>query len=154
MIIKVDEKTLLLAAEIHSVSWKSSHKDICNEAFTEKHTVENQREYLRREIQSGKVLYLLIEEKPVGIVSVNDNMIENLYVLPSEQNKGYGTKLLLFALEQCHQTPCLWVLENNRKAYSLYAKYGFRVTGNRHQLSETLAEIEMKQGRLPDQNSQ
>lgn len=75
------------------------------------------------------------------IVEVSE---EKLYILPSEQRKGYGTKLLLFAIEQCAGTPCLWVLDNNQRAYSLYSKYGFVPTGNIHKLSDSISEIEMR----------
>ena len=49
MIIKVSEKNIQQAAEIHSISWKDSHKDFCNKESIEKHTVENQRIYLSAE---------------------------------------------------------------------------------------------------------
>lgn len=145
MMIKIDELTILSAAEIHSESWINSHEGFCGEKFVKQHTVEHQKEYLQNEINSGKRLYMLVKQKPVGIVSIKDNLIENLYVLPSEQRKGYGTELLLFAVEQCTGTPCLWILDNNQKAYSLYLKRGFRPTGNKHELSNTISEIEMKQ---------
>jgi GNAT superfamily N-acetyltransferase len=144
MIVQVDESNITDASKIHSESWKDSHKNICNTSFLKLHTVEHQKEYLRREIQAGKRVYMLVEESPVGIVSVYGGLIENLYVLPEKQRKGCGTKLLLFALQQCSDTPVLWILEINQKAHSLYFKYGFRETGKRNQLSDSLAEIEME----------
>jgi len=144
MIIKVNDSNIACAAEIHSESWKQSHRSFCSKDFIERHTAEHQEIYLRNEIEAGKNLYMLIKDHPVGIVSVYGNSIENLYVLPEEQRKGYGTELLLFAMEQCPQTPTLWVLSNNPNAYSLYFKQGFRKTGKQHKLSETLFEYEMK----------
>lgn len=144
MIVKVDDSTMLSAAQIHSEAWKESHRAFCSEKFVEQHTIENQEKYLHKEISEGKDLYILIEQKPVGIVSIKDDLIENLYVLPSEQHKGYGTQLLIFAIQQCNGPPCLWILNNNEKAYSLYAKHGFALTGNTHRLSDTISEIEMK----------
>jgi GNAT superfamily N-acetyltransferase len=144
MIVRVDESNITSAAEIHSESWKDSHKNICSTSFLQLHTVERQKEYLRCEIQAGKRVYMLVEESPVGIVSVFGGLIENLYVLPEKQRMGCGTKLLMFALKQCTDTPVLWILENNQKAHALYFKYGFRQTGKRNLLSESLAEIEME----------
>lgn len=144
MIIEVTDDNITSAAKIHSESWKESHKSFCRIDFIEQHTVEHQEEYLRSEIKARKKLYLLVETRPVGIVSVHESLIENLYILPDEQHKGYGTKLLLFAMQQCSETPTLWILENNHKAYSLYFKYGFRKTGRENRLSENLSEIEMK----------
>lgn len=143
MIVEVDESNILSAAEIHSEAWKDSHKNICSPSFIELHTVERQKAYLHREIRTGKRVYMLVEKKPVGIVSVYGDLVENLYVLPKEQRKGYGAKLLLFAVEQCPEKLRLWILDGNRNAYSLYFKYGFRETGNRRMLSERFCEIEM-----------
>ena len=64
-------------------------------------------------------MYMLVEEKPIGIVSVKENLIEDLYVLPDKQNMGYGTKLLQFAVGQCNGKPTLWILENNANAKRL-----------------------------------
>ncbi|MDE6997883.1 MAG: GNAT family N-acetyltransferase [Oscillospiraceae bacterium] len=35
------------------------------------------------------------------------SLIEDLYVLPGRQNKGYGTRLLRFAPEKCAGRPAL-----------------------------------------------
>jgi GNAT superfamily N-acetyltransferase len=144
MILEVNESMLLSAAKIHSESWEKSHESFCNKQFVDRHTIEAQQTYLRNEINNGKHLYMLVNETPVGIVSIMGNLIENLYVLPSEQHKGYGTELLLFAMDECNGSPCLWILDNNEKAYCLYTKHGFQLTGNKHQLSNTISEVEMK----------
>lgn len=144
MIVRVNEENLMLAAQIHAESWRDSHSTFCSEEFVKQHTAAHQKLYLEKEMQEGKQLYMLIKEIPVGIVSIKESLIENLYVLPTEQHKGYGTELLLFAMEKCSGPPCLWVLDNNEKAQSLYRKYGFRVTGKKNPLSEQLSELEMK----------
>lgn len=148
MIIKVTEKNIQKAAEIHSISWKESHKEFCSIDFIEKHTVENQIKYLYNEINLGKDIFMMIENYPVGIVSIKDNLIENLYIIPSEQGKGYGTKLLLFAVSKCKDEPTLWILNNNKRAYKLYSKNGFNKTGKFNILSDSISEIEMKKRNL------
>lgn len=142
-IIKADEAIIAEAGRIHSESWKESHRSFCSAEFVDKHTPAAQSEYLRREIDAGKQIYMLIDEYPVGIVSVHGDLIENLYVLPSEQRKGYGTRLLQFAIQQCAESPRLWILNINEGAYRLYTKHGFKETGNRKQLNDTLYEIEL-----------
>ena len=143
MIIRVSEKNIQEAAKIHSLSWKDSHKEFCSKDFIEIHDIKKQKIYLKEEINTGKELYMLIEDYPVGIISIYKNIIENLYVLPKEQHKGYGTKLLLFAVNRCEPTVILWVLNNNKKAYSLYSKYGFKKTGRINKLSNNIMEIQM-----------
>ena len=141
--VEATELNIADAGRIHSESWKESHRSFCSAEFVEKHTPSVQAEYLLREMNSGKTFYMLIDNYPVGIVSVYGSLIENLYVLPSEQRKGYGSQLLHYAIRQCAGTPCLWILNNNEGAYRLYAKNGFIESGNRKQLNNTLYEMEL-----------
>lgn len=142
MIIPVDETILLQAATIHSISWKESHRAFCTPDFTEMHTPDRQREYLSGKMDGGTKIYMLVKDRPVGIVSVTDSLIEDLYILPDMQNRGYGTKLLQYAMEQCRDTPVLWILENNTGAERLYRRMGFRKTGRRNRITDGLDEIE------------
>ena len=146
MIIPVDESHLFQAAEVHSVSWKDSHRAFCTPAFVELHTPERQREYLRETMARGSRLYMLVEGEPLGIVSVTGDLIEDLYVLPEKQNRGYGTKLLRYAKEQCTGTPTLWILENNANAERLYRRMGFQPSGRRHSVPNGLDEVEFALG--------
>lgn len=100
--------------------------------------------YIERELECGKQFYVLIDTDAKGIVSIKDNLIENLYVLPSEQRKGYGTKLLHFAEQKCSSTPTLWILSNNEAAKNLYVKHGYIFTGNVKPLKNGLQELEMQ----------
>ena len=147
-ITEVDEANIADAGRIHSESWKESHRSFCSAEFVEKHTPSVQAEYLLREMNAGKSIYMLIDKYPVGIVSVHGSLIENLYVLPSEQRKGYGSQLLHYAIQRCSGIPCLWILNNNEGAYRLYSMYGFQETGRRKQLNDTLCEIEMEHSYL------
>ena len=142
-IIPVDETTILQAATIHSISWKESHRAFCTPDFIEKHTPDRQREYLRSKMSDGTGVFMLVDEKPVGIVSITDNLIEDLYVLPGMQNRGYGTELLQFAICLCTDIPVLWILENNTGARRLYHRMGFKETGRRHSITDGLDEIEL-----------
>ena len=146
--VEVTELNIADAGCIHSESWKESHRGFCSAEFVEKHTPAAQAEYLRREIALEKQLFMLIDKSPVGIVSVDGSIIENLYVLPSEQRKGYGSQLLQYAIRHCTGTPCLWILNNNEGAYRLYSGYGFQETGRRKQLNDSLYEIEMEHSSL------
>ena len=149
MIVPVDETNLLQAATIHSISWKESHRAFCTPDFIETHTPDRQREYLRNKMNNGTKLYMLIEEKPIGVVSVTKGLIEDLYILPDMQNMGYGTKLLLYAVGQCTDTPTLWILENNINAERLYRRIGFKATGRKIAITYNLDEIEFALTLIP-----
>ena len=143
VIIPVDETNLLQAATIHSVSWKESHRSFCTPDFIELHTPDRQRDYLNGKMSRGtKIFLLVIEKTPIGIVSVTNSLIEDLYVLPDLQNMGYGTKLLQYAIDQCADTPTLWILENNTRAEKLYRRMGFKKTGRKNPITDELDEIE------------
>ena len=142
MIVPVDKTNLYDAAAVHAAAWRESHRAFCTPAFVEAHTTERQAAYLQRKMEAGSRFFLLIEERPVGVVSVTENLIEDLYVLPEEQGKGYGTKLLCYATGVCPGTPTLWILENNTRARRLYERLGFAETGNRHSVPNGLDEIE------------
>jgi len=142
-IVKITEKNIGDAGKIHSESWKESHKSFCSEGFVARHTEEAQTEYIRSEIAKGKDFYMLIVHIPVGIVSIYDNVIENFYILPSEQRKGYGAILLQYVLKQCHGIPSLWILSNNDRANAFYKKYGFIESGKKKQLRNDLFEVEL-----------
>ena len=142
MIVPVDKTNLYEAAAVHAAAWRESHRAFCSPAFVEAHTAERQAAYLQRKLDENSRIFLLIEEKPLGVVSVTEDLIEDLYVLPEEQGKGYGTKLLRYALGVCPGTPVLWILENNTRARKLYERLGFAETGNRHSVPNGLDEIE------------
>lgn len=140
----VTEANIPAAAEIHAESWRESHRSFCSPAFIEAHTIETQIDYIRKELSQGKVFYLLYSDSPKGIVSLLENRIENLYVHPSQQRKGYGTQLLHYIEGLYCDNPTLWVLNNNHTAISFYRREGYEFTGNRRELRSDLAELEMK----------
>lgn len=143
MIVTVDRTNLLQAAMIHSISWKESHRSFCASDFVKMHTLERQQEYMRKKMNCGSKFYMLVEDIPIGVVSVKECLIEDFYILPDKQKMGYGTKLLQFAIEQCTGVPTLWILENNTNAKRLYHKMGFQETGRTHTITEGIDEIEL-----------
>ena len=141
-IIPVDEVNLPEAGRIHSVSWQESHRAFCAPEFTALHTPERQQAYLKEKLDRGSRIFMLADDEPVGIVSVTGSLIEDLYVLPEYQRRGYGTALLHYAIRQCESIPVLWILENNPGAARLYRREGFRETGRRNRITDGLDEIE------------
>ena len=141
-IVPVSDANLWDAAEVHAASWRESHKNICSPEFVAAHTAQRQAAYLQEELDRGKQLFLLTDDGPVGVVSVWEDLIENLYVHPDHWGKGHGTSLLLFAEAQC-KTPRLWVLNTNEQARRFYEARGYALTGRETILSETLKELEM-----------
>ena len=139
----LESAALRQAAEVHAVSWRDSHRAFCPPDFVEAHTPERQYGYLRKKEEEGSRIFLLLAGGlPVGLVTVTGSVIADLYVLPDKQNRGYGTFLLRYALEQCEGSPTLWILENNAGAERLYRREGFLPTGRVTEHPGGLKEIE------------
>ena len=145
-ISRATERTLPDIARVHAESWRASHKPFCSPAFVAAHTAERQERFFRAEEAAGKAVYLLTDDGvPAGVVTVHENRIENLYVAPGLQGRGYGTRLLHFAMDACSGTPELTVLTNNARAIRMYEKNGFAFTGKRMDYPATgVSEAEMR----------
>ena len=142
MIVPVNALNIHDAAVIHSVSWQESHRAFCTADFVALHSPEHQEKYLLQKMNDGSRVFMLIDQVPIGIVSLKDSLIEDLYVHPDYQSRGYGSLLLRYAVSLCSSTPTLWILENNTRARKLYEGAGFRETGNRNAITNELDEIE------------
>ena len=140
-IAQVDETNLDAAAEVHTIGWRVSHEEICTPEFVATHTTATQRDYLRQKLKGGSRIFLLTDGIPLGLVSVTENRIGDLYVVPDRQGQGYGTLLLQHAIRECSGTPTLWILETNRRAARFYEHRGFCPTGEVNRTSGPLAEI-------------
>ncbi len=143
MIEAVTESNIRAAATVHSIAWQASH-DFCTPAFVAAHTPERQEAYLRDKLRKGSRIFLLTEDVPLALVSVTGSLIADLYVLPERQNRGFGTRLLHFAMAQCESAPTLWILEINRGAERLYRREGFVPTGRSQVFPNGLHEYEFR----------
>lgn len=139
MIVPVTDENFEQAAHIYGETWRESHRNVCSPAFLQSRDCAA---YLRKGRTAGKRLFLLLDPKPVGLVSILDREIGDLYILPEWQGRGYGSRLLEYALERVEK-PYLTVLSSNLRAIQLYGKYGFFPTA-RKQLREGLWELTLE----------
>lgn len=63
------EPALGLAGRGYGESWRASHAGICTPEFLQSRDCAG---YLARELVAGKALYLLMDEEPVGVVSLHN----------------------------------------------------------------------------------
>jgi GNAT superfamily N-acetyltransferase len=73
-----------------------------------------------------------------GMIRIEGNQIAELYVDTFFENKGIGSVLIKFAVEQMNCN-CLWVLEKNTKAIEFYERHGFKHT-EKKQFEEGISE--------------
>jgi GNAT superfamily N-acetyltransferase len=73
-----------------------------------------------------------VEDVCAGSVSVDDQFLRTLYVLPHQQGTGVGSALHDFALERLRARGCtrakLWTLKENWPARRFYERRGWTLT--------------------------
>ena len=90
--------------------------------FAEHHSDEN----IMRDIRAG-IVYLLISDEgiPAGTVTLTNNEIDRLFVLPPFQRRGYGKSLMDMAEEKISSAYDVIVLHASLPAKSIYLKRGY-----------------------------
>lgn len=77
-----------------------------------------------------KNIWVYDDEFVKGMIHIEKDRIEELYVDFFFQNSGIGAKLLDFAIQK-FDVRYLFVLEKNRNAIRFYQKHGFSLTSER-----------------------
>lgn len=103
------------------------------------------KEYIENPIRLEGV-YVYEDDFVKGVLHVEEDRIDELYVDSFFENCGIGGELIEFAVQQknCRR---LWVLEKNEDARRFYEKHGFVVTGARRLeegTPEYIVEMERK----------
>ncbi|WP_459190412.1 GNAT family N-acetyltransferase [Parabacteroides sp. APC149_11_2_Y6] len=85
---------------------------------------------VRNEYFKAVHLYIIRNEQNriVAFTGLSDDLIEMLFVHPGEQGKGYGKRLIDFALNEKHIRR-VDVNEQNEQALRFYLQRGFKITG-------------------------
>lgn len=85
-----------------------------------------------KQIHEKNIFLLVNKDEIIGSVSCCGNEIDDLIVNKKFQNKGYGKKLLLWAMNNIRQSSnepiSLHVAKWNEKAVRLYKRMGFDIT--------------------------
>ena len=61
----------------------------------------------------------------VGIMALNDDWIEQLYVAPAHTSRGIGSELVAIAQRRRPHGLQLWTFESNVRAQRFYERHGF-----------------------------
>ncbi len=80
-----------------------------------------------RRMPAGTNTFAVVDGRPVGFVTVTQEEVRFLYVLPEYQGRGIGRLLLDTALGQIDGVAKLTVYERNRRAREVYERAGFEV---------------------------
>lgn len=83
---------------------------------------------IMQDILQGCIYVATVNDICVGTVTINDNEINRLFVLPEFQGKGYGTALLDFAESKIAENYAEITLAASLPAKKLYLKRGYTET--------------------------
>ncbi len=89
--------------------------------FSEHHSAE----HIVRDIEKGCVSILFVRDVPVGTVTVNENEINRLFVLPAYQGRGYGKMLMELAENEISVHYEFAELSASFSAQEMYQRYGY-----------------------------
>ena len=118
---KIDHLTDSLKDELIDVwdkSVRSSHH------FLSKEDLDYYRPRIRDIYFDAVDLYVIRNPKVSAFMGLSEDMVEMLFVLPSEKGKGYGSALLNFAFGEKHICK-IDVNEQNTEAYQFYINRGY-----------------------------
>ncbi len=101
--------------------------------FLAHHSTEN----IKCDILSGNIFLLTVEETPVGTVTIKNNEICRLFVLPEQQGKGYGKTLLEYSEKEVFQISTRIRLDASLPAKNIYLRRGYREIESHAVLTES-----------------
>ena len=121
----------------YSDKYYNDYRSICCNCFRNLSIATNQDPdsfYTQEEMNKKKsnVFIMFIDNEMVGSVEIHENIIDHLFVNQKYQNKGYGKKLLFFAINRLQEAGInqiiLFVADLNKEAIQLYLNNGFKCT--------------------------
>ncbi len=80
---------------------------------------------IRADIVAGIIFLIEVDGTAIGTVTVADNEINRLFVLPDFQRKGYGRELMDFAEEIIRKKHDHIILDASLPAKQIYLKRGY-----------------------------
>ena len=90
--------------------------------FLKHHKLEN----IMEDIASGRVWLLEDEGYLVGTVTIKDNAVNRLFVLPEYQSHGYGSQLMDFAEDKIAENYSQIHIDSSMAAKEMYLKRGYK----------------------------
>lgn len=86
------------------------------------------QERILEDIEKGTVWLLEEDGRLVGTVTIKENAINRLFVLPEYQSQGYGSRLMDFGEEKIAENYDLVHIDSSLAAKEMYLKRGYHET--------------------------
>ena len=123
-IVEISQRTELLIQQLLKI-WEKSVRE--THLFLSNSQIESIKEYVPQAIR--EVPHLIIIEKednPIGFMGIDGQKLEMLFISNEERGKGFGKKLIKYAIEN-YSINNLTVNEQNPLAKGFYENVGFKV---------------------------
>ena len=120
MLRQLDLADMDVAAQVHRTAF-----DEALPWLTGRHTPQEDRCFFRERLFKTSQLWGAFDgAQMTGIIAFREDWVDQLYVLPSTQQRGIGTRLLQIAQ---HALPrlYLWTFQGNVRARRFYERRGF-----------------------------
>ena len=110
-----------------TVLWRISREKSLPEFQLEKgHFFFEDQDYFRDHVLTeNKVWVVTLDDRPVALMAMNGEFIDQLYVHPDHWRRGIGEMLLGFARERSPEHLWLYTLQVNVNARAFYETNGF-----------------------------
>ena len=91
------------------------------------HTPDEDRWFFRERMFTTCELWGYLDNRElVGIIAFREGRVDQLYVLPASQGRGFGRALLQITKNRSRKLS-LWTFQHNRNARRFYERQGFTV---------------------------
>ena len=84
------------------------------------------KEHIKEDVKKNIVYVIKDSDKIIGTVTVLDNQMNRLFVLPEYHKKGYGKALITFSEELIFKKYDSIIIDASLPSKSLYLKIGFK----------------------------
>lgn len=84
------------------------------------------REHVLSDIEHGTVWVLEHDGSPIGTMTIRENAVYRLFVLPEYQSRGYGSQLMDFAEDKIAETFDHIHIDSSLAAKEMYLKRGYK----------------------------
>ena len=86
----------------------------------------HRRENILSDIEKGIVWLLEVEDCLVGTVTIKENVVNRLFILPEYQSHGYGSQLMDFAEAKIAEKFSYVHIDSSLAAKEMYLKRGYK----------------------------
>ena len=86
---------------------------------------EDQNYFRDHVLTSNRIWVVELDDRPVGMMAMANDFVDQLYIHPDYQRRGIGEVLLNFAKQRSPEHVWLYTLQINVNARTFYEKHGF-----------------------------